>query len=236
MSKTLAIKNLHTGYTNKTILHDLSLSVAEGEVVAIIGQNGCGKSTLLKTIARAIHETQGSIHYGTINLQNSQAWDSKKNGISWFVQGGMIFPTLTVAEHFALALREKTSTAAAQLKAQALDYFPTLAACMHTRGGNLSGGQRQMLSFAMLLAQETTCWLLDEPTAGLSPEAVLTVTNFLHQMKQKGNKTMLLVEHNHTIAFALADRTAIIKDGTLFGIYTKSEFSQSQFLDTYLFN
>ncbi len=236
MSHILNIQNLTSGYNGKTVLQDISFTVGKGEVLAIIGQNGCGKSTLLKTIARIITDNKGDISFAGVKLNNKNTWDLKQLGISWFVQGGMVFPTLKVSEHFELALKDKSKTEATNIKEECLSHFPALANRMEKRGGNLSGGQRQMLSFAMLLAQQTDCWLLDEPTAGLAPEAVKEAVDFLKKMKQEKQKTMILVEHNYSVAFELADHVAIIKEGKLYDSFAKAEFLKQDFLDNHLYN
>ncbi|MFN8289449.1 MAG: ATP-binding cassette domain-containing protein [Chitinophagaceae bacterium] len=236
MSELLHIQNLSCGYNGKNILQDISFSVNKGEVLAVIGQNGSGKSTLLKAVARIIKDYTGDISFIGVNLKNKNTWDLKQLGISWFVQGGVVFPTLKVKEHFALALNEKSKTAAATIKEECLFYFPALANCMEKRGGNLSGGQRQMLSFAMLLSQQTQCWLLDEPTAGLAPEALQEAVDFLKKMREQKNKTMILVEHNYQVAFELADHVAVIKEGKLQDSFPKTEFKKDNFLNTHLYN
>lgn len=236
MRELLQIEKLGSGYNGKTVLQNISFSVSKGEVLAVIGQNGCGKSTLLKTIARIITDNTGSISFAGVNLNNKNTWDLKQHGISWFVQGGMVFPTLKVSEHFELALKDKEKIEAVNIKEECLSYFPALANCMDKRGGNLSGGQRQMLSFAMLLSQQTECWLLDEPTAGLSPEAVNEAVDFLKKMKQEKLKTMILVEHNYQVAFQLANHVAIIKEGRLQDSFTKTEFVKDNFLNIHLYN
>ncbi len=236
MSELLHIENLSAGYNGKPVLQDISLSVNKGEVWAVIGQNGCGKSTLLKTIARIITDNAGNITFAGMKLDEKNTWDLKQLGISWFVQGGMVFPTMKVSEHFELALKDKSRAEAKSIQKECLSYFGSLADCMDKRGGNLSGGQRQMLSFAMLLSQQTQCWLLDEPTAGLAPEAVKDAVDFLRKMKEKENKTMILVEHNYQVAFELADQIAIIKDGRLQDTFLRSEFQREDFLKANLYN
>ncbi len=236
MGELIKIQNVSSGYNGKMILQDISLSVQKGEVVAIIGQNGCGKSTFLKTIARIIKDNTGNVIFDKVNLNNKNTWDLKQFGISWFTQGGMVFSTMKVSEHFELSLKAKDKAKASIIIEECLSYFPALASCMDKRGGNLSGGQRQMLSFAMLLTQQTQCWLLDEPTAGLSPEAVKEAVEFLKAMKKQSNKTMILVEHNYQVAFELADHIAIIKEGKLYDSFSKSEFQKEDFLNNHLFN
>lgn len=236
MKDLFQIQNLSSGYNGKIVLSDISVSLRKGEVLAVIGQNGCGKSTLLKTIARIIVDNKGNIIFDGMNLNNKNTWDLKEFGISWFVQGGMILPTLKVSEHFELALRTKNNNEALKIKEECLYYFPQLTKCMNKYGGNLSGGERQVLSFAMLLSQQTKCWLLDEPTAGLSPEAVKNSVEFLSEMKRRADKTMILVEHNYPVAFELADHLAIIKEGKIYDSFTSEEFQKENFLNKHLYN
>lgn len=236
MNYLLQIDNLSAGYNGKTVLRDISLSVGEGEVLAVIGQNGCGKSTLLKTIARIISDNSGDVIFEGMKINHLQPWDLKRLGITYFVQGGMVFPTMTVREHFELALNDQSKDASREIRDECFAYFPALQDQMETLGGNLSGGQRQMLSFAMLIAQRTRCWLLDEPTAGLAPEPVREAVAFLKEMKQQSRKTMVLVEHNYQVAFDLADRVAVIKEGELYDTFQQSEFQKEEFLDKHLFN
>lgn len=218
MSELLHIENLSSGYNGKAVLQNISFSISKGQVLAVIGQNGCGKSTLLKTIARIIRDNAGNISFAGVKLNNKNTWDLKEQGISWFVQGGMVFPTMKVSEHFELALKDKNKTEAASIKEECLSCFPALANCMDKRGGNLSGGQRQMLSFAMLLSQQTQCWLLDEPTAGLSPEAVKEAVKFLKKIKSEGDVSMVLVEHNLNVCSEIADKFEVMKNGSMSSI------------------
>lgn len=236
MNELLRIQNLNSGYKGNAVLQNISFSVSEGEVLAIIGQNGCGKSTLLKSIARIIQDNSGCIIFDNVELNGLHPWDLKQHGISYFTQGGLVFPTMKVSEHFDLALKDMNRAEAASVKEECFSYFPELEICMDKRGGNLSGGQRQMLSFAMLVSQRTRCWLLDEPTAGLAPDAVKGAVGFLMRMKSQARKAILLVEHNYHVAFELADRVAIIKEGSISDKFPKSEFHAENFLDNHLYN
>lgn len=236
MEQILQIENLSCGYGKKLVLKEISFTVNKGEVHAIIGKNGSGKSTLLKAITRIITDNTGDIYFGNLLLNKINTWELKELGISWFVQGGMVFSTLKVKDHFSLALKGYNQTKKNSIIEECMQYFPILKTCMEKRGGNLSGGQKQMLSFSMLIAQQSKCWLLDEPTAGLSPKAVKTTLAFLHKMKQKKEISMILVEHNYPVAFDLADKVSIIKEGKLYDSYPKSIFQKDDFLDIYLYN
>lgn len=215
MPDLLQIQNLSAGYGQRPVLQDINLSLKEGEVLAIIGQNGCGKSTLLKTIARIIQDNSGDIYFDGNKLNSMQPWQLRQIGISWFVQGGMVFPSLKVSEHFDLSLRSTPKHKAKEIVDECLTWFPALKEVMSKRGGNLSGGLRQMLSFSMLISQQTKCWLLDEPTAGLAPAVVDEVCNFLLKMKELKRTAMLLVEHNYSVALKVADKVCHIEDGRM---------------------
>jgi len=232
----LSVKNLSAGYEKNRVLQGINFSVGEGEVLAVIGQNGCGKSTLLKTIARLISDNTGDIIFEGMNINKLRPWELRPIGISWFVQGGMVFPTMKVKDHLVLSLKENKKLTNDQVMEECFSYFPSLRNCLEIRGGNLSGGQRQMLSFAMLLSQQTKFWILDEPTAGLSPELVKNAISFLQKMKLESNKAMILVEHNYPIAFELADQVAIIKEGKISGSFSKQEYKDKSFLTQYLYN
>lgn len=236
MTDLLQIQNVSSGYNGKTVLRNVSIAVGKGEVLAVIGQNGCGKSTLLKTIARIISDNSGDVTFQNMKINNLQPWNMKRLGMTYFAQGGMFFPTMNVSEHFELASKDRSKTDRRAIIDECLSYFPSLHELMDILGGNLSGGQRQMLSFAMLIAQQTHCWLLDEPTAGLAPDRVREAVAFLTEMKERSDKTILLVEHNYQVAFDLADRVAVMKEGEVSNIFSKTEFKREEFLDTYLFS
>lgn len=236
MDTVLAIQRLTCGYGEKTILENISFDLQSSEVLAIVGPNGCGKSTLIKTIARFHPTISGDIIFNNQSLKNVPTWELKQRGLSCFMQSGMVLPSLRVNEHFELAFKNNSRLAAEAILSECLFYFPSLQHCMEKRAGNLSGGQRQMLSFAMLIAQKTNCWLLDEPTAGLSPEGVDAATSFLKTIKAQKKHAILLVEHNYPVAFELADRVAVIRDGQFTDGFTPLYFKKSDFLTKHVYN
>ncbi len=200
----LELNNISTGYQEKIILDKISLTVKRNETLAIIGQNGSGKSTLLKTIARIISDNSGYINFKTEKIDKLATHKLREKGLSYFVQGGLVFTSLTVKEHFNLAFKGKSKVKKKALLEECYKQFPDLEKLENSLGGNLSGGQRQMLSFAMLIAQETDVWLLDEPTAGLAPKMVEQVIDFLKRMESK--KTIVIVEHNDKVVGEIATR------------------------------
>lgn len=232
----LEIKNLFAGYENKNVLFDISFSLNNGEILAVIGQNGSGKSTLLKAIACIIPYSKGSIYFENKNISNLKTWNLIKYGISLFTQNGLIFNSLKVCDHFDLTLMLKKSNERKRILEYCFNLFPLLKEIWNERGGNLSGGQRQILSFAILVAQETRCWLLDEPTAGLSQEAIKESLNILLKIKNDRKISIILVEHNYSVAFELADHLAVIKEGKWINSFKRDEFTKKEFLTKYLLN
>lgn len=204
LETVLELSDVSTGYQEKIILYRISLVVKRYETLTIIGQNGSGKSTLLKTIARIISDNSGTITFNGNNIDKLSTYQLRDVGLSYFVQGGMVFTSLTVKEHFNLVFKGKSRIRKKELLVDCYNEFPELIKLNSLLGGNLSGGQRQMLSFAMLICQETDVWLLDEPTAGLAPKIVGQVIEFLKRMKSK--KTILIVEHNERVVSEIATR------------------------------
>lgn len=228
-------ENLTVGYGDQIVLTDVSFSLGKGEVLVILGQNGSGKSTLLKTLSGLLPKKAGNIWLKSNNQSQIQSHQLVKKGISYFTQGGLVIPALTVEEHLELAAM------LADRKLRKTDFdntfaeFPKLKEMKKQRAGNLSGGERQMLSFAILLMQGTTTWLLDEPTSGLSPAMVQFTANFL-QRKNREGITLLLVEHNMAVAFQLATHITIAKEGTLTQKFSEQEFKEKGFLAKIVYN
>ena len=232
----LTIDRLSVGYGPKTVLHNVSFSLNKGEVLAIIGQNGSGKSTLLKAIGGLVALRAGKVMYKGDSLPSLHPHILIRKGISSFLQGGLILPALTVEEHFELAARQCAKILDEKLLDMIYDHFPSLKGLRKHRAGNLSGGERQMLSFGIFLVQDTRAWLLDEPTAGLAPEIVDLTVRFLEQKKREDGISMLLVEHNMDAAFRLASKVVIAKGGTLTRMFAPEEFNKENFLETFVYN
>lgn len=203
----LNIEDLKVSYDNAPVLQGVNLQVAKGDIVGITGQNGSGKSTLLKTVGRKIRENSGSITFATQNLRDIEPHELVRGrtavplgfwqeGISTLWQSSLVFPSLTVEEHLLLAVdmncnpnkKQRLNAVYAEFKERGL------ADLRKRKGGNLSGGQRQLLSLAILLAHGNCCWLLDEPFAGLdAPTADFTV-KWLRQKNAEG-VTLITVAH-----------------------------------------
>ncbi len=230
----LKAETLATGYGPHTVLENVTFQLAKGEVLGIIGQNGSGKSTLLKTLVGLLPVKSGKLTFGGSNVRAIPPHKLTASGISFFPQKGLIMPTLTVEEHLTLAAHQSGNSRTGH--ELAYTHFPRLRKLNNHRAGSLSGGERQMLSFAILTCQNTQTWLLDEPTAGLAPEMVSFTIEFLQKKKREEGITMLLVEHNMNVAFALADHIVVAKEGSLTRKFNKVEFQHSEFITTYVYH
>lgn len=226
----LKIENISAGYGTNRILNNINTTIEKGEILGIIGQNGSGKSTLLKCIFSLLKPQCGEIYFNNSLTSNLRPDELQKRGIAYFIQEGLIFPSLTVAEHLKVVYSKNKETELA------FSYFPELKKYLQTRAGNLSGGQRQMLSFFMLLIQDATLWLLDEPTAGLSNANVKLILEFLQMIKEQNNKTILIVEHNFDFIFQVIDKAIILKNGTSTQKFSQNDFTKEEFLDKYLYS
>jgi branched-chain amino acid transport system ATP-binding protein len=226
----LEIEGLSAGYGNQKVLQNINFSVQEGEILGIIGQNGSGKSTLLRCLFSLLKPHEGIINLNGNNITSLLPHEVQRKGISYCLQEGLIFPTLTVEEHLKIvdALEQKTELA--------FSYFPELKRFMGKPAGNLSGGQRQMLSLCMLLLQDTTLWLMDEPTSGLSVANSKRTLEFLQHVKQNSNKTILLIEHNYDFIFQFVDSVMILKDGHASRKFYQNDFREVDFLKNNLYS
>jgi branched-chain amino acid transport system ATP-binding protein len=206
----IELKGINAYYGLGHILHDLSLTVGEGEVVALLGRNGAGKTTTLRSITGLTPPRSGEILYKGKNIAGVEAHRVSRLGIALVPETRDIFSYLTVKENLAIAVRK---TSRWQMQA-VLDRFPVLGERMHHKGRELSGGEQQMLAIARALLTGPELLLLDEPSQGLAPLVVDAVMSTIRALKQE-RVSMLLVEQNAEMALQLADRVYIIDHGTV---------------------
>jgi branched-chain amino acid transport system ATP-binding protein len=206
----IELKGINAYYGLGHILHDLSLTVGEGEVVALLGRNGAGKTTTLRSITGLTPPRSGEIVYKGKNIAGVEAHRVSRLGIALVPETRDIFSYLTVKENLAIAVRK---TSRWQMQA-VLDRFPVLGERMHHKGRELSGGEQQMLAIARALLTGPDLLLLDEPSQGLAPLVVDAVMSTIRALKHE-QVSMLLVEQNAEMALQLADRVYIIDHGTV---------------------
>jgi branched-chain amino acid transport system ATP-binding protein len=213
----LTVQNLSVSYGKIRALHSLSFTVAQGEIVTIIGANGAGKSTALRAISRMIPAEPSS----RLEFMGENLLDYKTDkvvsqlGISHVPEGRMIFGNLTVEENLALAaFARKDKEAVAHDKKWVFDLFPRLEERKNQLAGTMSGGEQQMLAVGRAYISGRKIMLLDEPSMGLAPLLMLDMFAALKEINRAGT-TILLVEQNARLALKFAQRGYVLENGRL---------------------
>ena len=227
MSEILKIDHLSCGYGERPVLNDVSLMVREGESVLIAGPNGCGKSTLLKATVGALPLTAGDVVFDGESLAGKSVEERVRLGLGYLRQTDNIFPGQTVEENLQLAGMSLPKTAYAAARDEMLALFDFLVPKLGQRAGSLSGGQRQALALAMVFMRPQRLYLLDEPSAGLSPKSAQDIIERIRRFaKEDTKRAIVMVEHRLDL-LAWIDRAVFLSQGQV-----KAETSDSrQFLD-----
>jgi len=211
----LEIKNVDTFYGNMSILKDISISVREKEIVAILGANGAGKSTLLDTIVGIVRPRRGSVEFEGKRIDHLATDRIVKAGISQCPEGRRVFPQMNVWENLMLGayVRRKDPAVAKDL-AYVYSLFPILEERKEQMAGTLSGGQQQMLAMGRALMSRPKLMLLDEPSIGLAPFLVEEIFQIVKRINEEGT-TILLVEQNARAALKVSHRGLVLETGRL---------------------
>jgi branched-chain amino acid transport system ATP-binding protein len=211
----LDIQDLKVAYGGIHAVKGISLQVAPGELVALIGSNGAGKSTTLKTLAGLIHPASGKIHYDGKNLLNVPAHRRVAQGLALVPEGRGIFARLTVAENLLMGAycRCDTQQIKSDLK-RMYALFPRLEERHTQLAGTLSGGEQQMVAMARALLSRPRLLMLDEPSMGLAPLMVQKIFETIRDIAAQG-MSILLVEQNARLALQVAHRGYVMESGTI---------------------
>lgn len=196
----------------KTVLHDFSIEVNRGELVAVIGSNGVGKSTLLRTISGILKPQKGTILFKGKEIQGLEPHEIVKRGIAHVPEGRQIFPNLSVLENLMVGATMANKENIPETLEYIFSLFPRLKDRRQQAGGTLSGGEQQMLAIGRGLMINPDLLLLDEPSMGLAPILVDSVFELIEQIHRKGI-TILLVEQNAKMALGIANTGFIIESG-----------------------
>ena len=213
----LRVAGVNAFYGKSHILHDATLDVRPGEIVALLGRNGAGKSTLLKTLAGLVPAASGKIEFAGRDITALPAPDIARLGIGYVPQGRGLFAGMTVRENLALGrLARKTDGDGGAVwdEAQILGYFPRLAERMDVAADYLSGGEQQMVAVARAMSGNVRLLLLDEPFEGLAPAVILELFRVFDELRQ--HISIVIVEHNLGLVLALADRVFALERGSVF--------------------
>ncbi|CCC41755.1 ABC transporter ATP-binding protein [Haloquadratum walsbyi] len=229
---SLDITSLNAGYDGTPVIRDISFQVDTGEIVGIVGRNGVGKTTLLKTIMGLLKAESGRVIYNGEDMTEKSADAHAKRSIGYVPQGRDVFPDLSVKEN--LLIGESIGESSETRYEQVYDYFPILAERKTQSAGTMSGGQQQMLAIARALVGSPDLLLVDEPSEGVQPSIVQSITEDLRQINEEFDTTILFVEQNLSVIQGLADRCYAIDHGTIVDEITGEAVSERDQLEEYL--
>lgn len=210
MTELLSIDRLSAGYGEATVLTDVSVTVGEGESLALLGRNGMGKTTLLNSIIGVTRRIAGSIRLGGVDLSSLRPDQRAHAGIGWVPQERNIFRSLTVEENLTAVSRPGPWT-----PRKVYEMFPRLAERRDNLGNRLSGGEQQMLAVGRALVLNPRIVLLDEPLEGLAPIIVQELLAVLQRIAREEGLSTIIVEQNARKILAMTDRAAILERGSI---------------------
>jgi branched-chain amino acid transport system ATP-binding protein len=228
----ITCQDLEAGYGRIRILNGVSLEIASGSAVGILGHNGMGKTTLLRTLMGLIPATAGTVHLDGHDITQAPTHARARRGLAYVPQGRQIFPGLTVAENLRMA-----AVAAGKPPAtveRVLTEFPELTRLLDRSGGALSGGEQQLLALARALCTEPRLLLLDEPTEGIQPSIVQAIAERLASLRRSRGLTLLLVEQSLDFIHALSDRVLLIQRGRIVRELAPDALEAQEILDAFV--
>jgi len=229
---TLDISGLHAGYDGTPILKDIDFTVDDGEIVGIVGRNGVGKTTLLKAIMGLLDPDSGSVRFDGRDLTHEPADVHARSGIGYVPQGRDVFPGLTVEQN--LEIGEGIGDGGETRYEQVYDYFPILEERADQDAGTMSGGQQQMLAIGRALVGGPDLLLVDEPSEGVQPSIVQSITADLKRINEEFGTTILFVEQNLSVIQGLSERCYAIDHGTIVDEIGDGAIGDRQQLEKYL--
>ena len=222
MAELLKVEGLSAGYGEAVVLHGVSLSINEGETLALLGRNGTGKTTLINTLAGATRQHAGSIALGTsassvVALHKLPSHERAAAGIGWVPQERNIFKSLTVHENLTAVARPVRAgrTSSPWTPERVYELFPRLAERKANLGTQLSGGEQQMLALGRALVLNPTLLLLDEPCEGLAPIIVQELLRAIRRITREEGLSAIIVEQHPQAILAISDVAAVLDRGTV---------------------
>ena len=205
----LEAKGINSFYGDSHILFDVSMTIGRNEVVALLGRNGAGKTTTLRALSGVVSTSSGSIRLNGAAIEGLQPYEIARLGLQLVPEERCIFSSLTVRQNLELAAMSAVAALSIQ---DVFNIFPRLKERQHHKGGNLSGGEQQMLAIARAIIRDAQIILLDEPFEGLAPVIVRDLVAVCKNLVDEG-RTVVIVEQNLALAMAMADRCYVLNNG-----------------------
>jgi len=211
----MQVTDVVAGYGRGVVLHDISLSVEDGEVLGVLGRNGMGKSTLIRVLAGLLKIRSGRLQVGDTDLTRAPAHARTRHGIAVVPQGRGVFGDLTVSENLNLGRLAAGGRVRQGRLQEVLEYFPRLAERPKQRAGTMSGGEQQMLAIARAMMAEPRILLLDEPSDGIMPMLVQQIADNIREINRKEGLTTVVVEQNVPMVARMSTRCLILESGRI---------------------
>jgi urea transport system ATP-binding protein len=224
----LEVDRLVSGHGDGTVLDGVSLSVAAGETLAVLGHNGAGKTTLLRTLMGLLKPRAGSILLDGTDIAGLETFEIARAGLAYVPQGREIFGGFTVEENLRLGDRGSTGIE------EAYALFPVLGEMRARRAGNLSGGQQQQLAIARALVARPRVLLLDEPSEGVQPNIVASIGETVARVARERRLAVILVEQDIDLVRRMAQRVAFLQDGTIAASYPAEALADPSVIERHL--
>jgi urea transport system ATP-binding protein len=209
----LNVQDINQYYGSSHTLRGITMSVKQGECMALLGRNGVGKTTLLQCLMGVQPLASGSIHFDGKDISKLAPHARAALGMAYVPQGREIFARLTVEENILMGMATKPSQQAKRIKNEIFDLFPVLRTMLSRRGGDLSGGQQQQLAIARALVAEPKLIIFDEPTEGIQPSIIKDIGRVIRLLRDRGDIAILLCEQYFDFARELADRFVVLSRG-----------------------
>ena len=230
---TLEVHEVTAGYGAITVLRGVSMQVASGEVLGVLGRNGMGKSTLIRCLSGFIRPDAGRIVFDGRDVTALAAHERARLGMTTVVQGRGMFPKLTVRESLEMG-RIAAGRARRSRVDEVLDYFPRLKERLKQSAGTLSGGEQQMLAIGRGLMTDPELMLLDEPSDGIMPLLVKQIDDILVAINRNEQMTLVVVEQNVPMLFRMTDRFIILEKGQIVAAGSREQIVASEVMKEYL--
>jgi urea transport system ATP-binding protein len=224
----LQVEQVNQYYGAAHTLRGVSLSVARGECVTLLGRNGVGKTTLLKCLMGVLPVARGSVRWNGSDITRLTPHRRAARGIAYVPQGRDIFARLTVEENLLMGMATLSGREAARISGEVYELFPVLKEMLGRRGGDLSGGQQQQLAIARALLARPQLIILDEPTEGIQPSIIKDIERVIRLLRARGDIGILLCEQYFDFARALADKFVVLSRGEVVASGTAGEMDGEQ--------